>query len=335
MQYYWSLSHTYVTWEAAIAKATTNPLPHTCVEAEQALFAAVETGDLERARALTSGAAREQLAFTGRCYAHAICNGMTEFALLFAQSGFCLNVTSEPAVKDLLASGADRVRGLRGFLETYRYCRAQRTYYLPVVQSAASTEVVRALLAANVGLTAADASELLSLSIRMGNVELARALAEGGAHLPGGVYDTIPDDLRGKSEIAQTHSSSPWVEAVSPQHGLPMLTFLLEHCDPASCPIRRDWFKLYFRDPEFADRLALIVDKAAPALCEDFDALLVTLAPTNHTSALHTLMQWPQAHKANLEAALAAAREARRVDTVTLLLNAQHAQAPALTALDF
>jgi len=292
------------------------------IDLEKALFTAVESHDLEAAEALLSDDGRTALELTGRCFAHAITHGNTEMALLLGRAGCCLNVLDEPAVVALLESGEAGMRGLVGFLQRYRYCKAQRTYYLSVVQAPASVEPVRALLAQGAGLTTHDQAELLSLSIRQDNVELARCLVEGGAQLIEDIHDAVPDDLLGKAGVRNAHS--PWVEQLSPQSGKETILFVLEQVGDAPCPVRAAWFKLYFRDPLFADKLALIAPHSNAALCEDTAALLETLARAGHARAIESVLTWDGLDVDACAPALAAAQDAGHIQIAAALLERMH-----------
>ena len=303
------------------------------IEAEKQLFAAVETGDTALVGRTLEGLGRDALEFTGRCFAHAIMAGDTETALLLGRAGCCLNVADEPTVKALLDSGAAGMRGLAGFLQKYRYCHAQRTYYLPIVDSVASIEPVRALLAQGQGFTEHDQAELLSLAIRQDNVEMARTLADDGAHLIDDIHDAVPDDLLGKAGVRNEHS--PWIEQVSPRSSLEMIGFLLDRANGAPCPIRASWFKLYFRDPQFTRKLALIAPRSNAALCENAPALLEALERDGHARAADAVLAWDGLDEAALSPALAAAQSAGHIDIAAAILDRIHASAPRVEPLAF
>ena len=268
-------------------------------DAEETLAAAILTGDEVRVREVFAALCRDDIEFTGRCYAAAITMGMVETSLMFGRARFCLDVTQEPAVRAALESGAGGMRGLRSFLEAHRYCKARRTYYLPVVQADASLAPIGALLREGVGLNEADKTELLSLAIRFDKVELARLLALHGA-------------------------KSPWLDAVSPHCSADMLAFLLENASGGSCCVRDAWFKLYFREPAFAKRLASIVMRCEGDRCENVGATIVTLARAGECAALAHALSWPEARACfeALDEALEAARAEGQVEAMALLIEA-------------
>ena len=303
------------------------------VTAEARLATAVETGDESLVTREFAAIGRDSLEFTGHCFALAITSGMCNAAVLFGEAGFHLNVMDEPAVQAELAAGNAGTRGLIGFLQRYRACRAQRTYYLPVVQAAESACPVRALLAAGAGLGERDCSELLSLAVRQDNVKFARVLVEGGAQLASDIHDAAPDGLAAKMGLAAP--SDPWAEQLSPRSSLETIAFVLEQMEGRPCPIRADWFKLYFRDAQFSEKLALIAPHGSAATCEDASALLAELARGGHVRAVRAVLAWDGLDPAATQPALDIARAAGHVEIAAALLQASRPAQPALEPLSF
>ena len=302
------------------------------VEAEARLARAVEGGDEGLVERELAAIGRENIEFTGRCFALAITQGLEATAVLFGRAGFCLNVMDEPAVRAELASSGARTRGLVDFLQRYRSCKAQRTYYLPVVQEPLAVGPVKALLREGAGLSAHDCSELLSLAVRQDNVELARVLVAGGAQLADDIHDAAPDDLAGKMTLPDV---DPWAEQLSPRSSAGMIAFVLEQLGDRPCPVKADWFKLYFRDLAFSGKLALIAPHSNAAACEDAPALLAELARGGHAAAVRAVLAWDGLDTDGLGDALEAARAAGHVEIAAALLQAQNATAPGIQPLTF
>ena len=305
----------------------------TPLEAEQRLAAALLDGDEDLAIDELAAIGRENLEFTGRCYALAITRGMVRATLAFGHADFHLNVMDEPAVKGELAASGGATRGLVGFMQRYRSSKAQRTYYLPIVQEPAAIDPVRALLEEGVGLTERDCSELLSLAVRQDNVALARVLVEGGSRLAVDIHDAAPSDLAGK--MSMEASGDPWADQLSPRSSLAMISFVIEQMGDDPCPIRADWFKLYFRDPQFADKLALIAPHSSADSCECAGALLAELARGGHVQAVRSVLGWEGLEADACDEALAIAREHGHVEIAAALLQARHASTSAVEPLSF
>ena len=321
------------------------------IAAEKRLFEAVQSGDVALVERELADRGRDAVEFTGHCFAHAITQGMSDVAIVLGRAGCCLNVTDEPAVRNELANGSAGMRGLLGFLERYRYCRAQRTYYLPIVQSDASVEPVCALLGQGVGLTDHDKTELLSLAVRQDNVALARVLVEGGAKLLDDIHDAAPSDLRlkhaagarGRHDAGQALGESadmlegrnPWIEQLSPRSSMPMIEFVLDQIGARACPIRGDWFKLYFRDPQFGQKLALIAPHGCAELCDDTQSLLVELSRGGHAGAVAAVLAWGDLDADAIDAALEEARRAGHVEIAAMLLQARKEHAFQMDFLEF
>ena len=178
------------------------PVPHdTAIEAEKELSALVEAGDERAVIDWLESPGAALVEFTGRCFGAAVSSGMADASLLMGKLGFHLAVTDDKAAKRAIEQSKS-MRGLLGFLEDYRYCKAQRSYYLPVVESDASQGPIEQLLAHGL-LSANDKAELLSLALRSDKPKLARALAAGGARLSDGMRDDVPEDLRkSRSDLA-------------------------------------------------------------------------------------------------------------------------------------
>ena len=303
------------------------------IAAERRLAEAVESGDEGRIERELTAIGRDGIEFTGRCYALAITKGLVNTTVLFGKTGFHLNVMDEPAVQAELASSGARTRGLVDFMQRYRYCKAQRTYYLPIVQEPRAIEPIRALLRSGEGLSPHDCSELLSLAVRQDNVDLARVLVDGGACLVEDIHDAAPRDLAGKMSMAAP--ANPWADQLSPRSSLPMIEFILGQLDGTPCPIRADWFKLYFRDPRFSDKLALIAPHGSAATCEDASALLAELARGGHAKAVRDVLAWDGLDASQFDEALDIARRAGHVEITAALLQAQNASPSRIEPITF
>lgn len=303
------------------------------IAAERRLAEAVESGDEARVERELAAIDRKDIEFTGRCYALAITRGLVSTAVLFGKAGFHLNVMDEPAVQAELASSGARTRGLVDFMQRYRYCKAQRTYYLPIVQESRAIEPIRALLDSGEGLSPHDCSELLSLAVRQDNVNLARVLVEGGARLAEDIHDAAPSDLAGKMNMAAP--ANPWADQLSPRSSPAMIGFILEQMGDDPCPIRADWFKLYFRDPRFSEKLALIAPHGNAATCEDPSALLAELARGGHAKAVRDVLAWEGLDVAGFDEALDIARKAGHVEITAAILQAQNTSSSGIEPISF
>lgn len=285
---------------------------------ERALAAALEAGEEARAVELIGRMGRDGLEFSCRCYALAIAGGLVEASLACACAGFRLAVTDEPAVAARIAR-SDGMRGLAGFMEDYGYCKAQRTYYAPVVDSRASAEPVRALLAVGL-LPARDASELLTLALRQGRVDLARVLVEGGAQLPDTMRGSIPAELKGKRAVCRADESDRWRAFATPLVTLGVLELVLEHVGDEPCPMRRAWFAAYGRTAGFARKLALIAQHASAESCEDAGAALSAMAAAGELDGVRAMLSWEDLGLGAVDQAYEAARAAGSVEAAALLL---------------
>lgn len=303
------------------------------IRAEAQLAEAVESADEERIARELAEIGRENIEFTGRCFALAITGGLIGTAVLFGRAGFHLNVMDEPAVQAELAESSAGMRGLVSFMQRYRHCKAQRTYYRHVVQEPRSVGPIRALLREGVGLTERDCSELLSLAVRQDNVALARCLVEGGAQLADDIRIAAPADLGENASSAA--SEGPWAELLSPRASLDAIAFVLEQLGGAPCLIRADWFKLYFRDPQFSAKLALIAPHSTADRCEDPSALLAELARGGHVKAVRAVLDWKGLDASCADEALGIARAKGHVEIASAIIQAQRTAAPALQPLEF
>lgn len=301
--------------------------------AEARLAEAVESADEPRIARELAEIGRDNIEFTGRCFALAIVNGLVGTSLLFGREGFHLNVMDEPAVQQELAESSAGMRGLMSFMQRYRHCKAQRTYYLQVVQEPLSLAPIRALLQEGVGLTTRDCSELLSLAVRQDNTELARVLVEGGAQLAEDIRIAVPDDLG--ENVSSAASEGPWAELLSPRGSLGTIAFVLEQLGDEPCLIRADWFKLYFRDPQFSAKLALIAPHSRAERCEDPSALLAELARGGHVKAVRDVLNWEGLERGCADEALAIAREKGHVEIASAIMQARRTATPAIQPLEF
>ena len=303
------------------------------IAAEKDLAATIEAGDERAVLAWLEGPLAAQLEFTGRCYSLAITGGMAEAAVLMGRSGFHLAVTDDEAAKRSIEA-ASSMRGLLDFMGTYRYCKAQRSYYLPVVSSTESTAPIGALLAQGL-LSEHDKSELLSLSIRMDNAALARVLVAGGAQLIDDIRQDIPQELREANDVSMDNTGKHWAEMVTPQRSLKMLELIFEQTGNAKVHIHKGWWGSYSRQEGFAARMGAIAKHSSGELCEDTPALLTLLAAAGDASALSEVVVWEGMQTSWLDAALDAARDAKQVEAANVIMRARNAAAGSLDLLDF
>lgn len=293
---------------------------------ERALASALETGDESDALVLFERMGRAGIEFSCRCFMLAITEGMERASAAFARAGFHLAATDEPAVQALIERDGS-MRGLSMFMKEYRYCKAQRTYYLPVVESDASVGPVRALLAEGL-LPRRDQEELLTLSIRHGKPALARVLLDGGAQLAPSIREAVPEDLRGgMSDFVELGQRDRWVEFATPLLSIEVLRIVLEQVGDAICPMKRAWFSAYGRTPDFACKLAMIALHSDGAHCEDIEAALSTVAADSQLDAVHAMCAWDNVSVGVLEAAHVAACAAGAVEAAAVLLAAKRERA--------
>ncbi len=297
------------------------------IAAEQELAALLGQGGQEAVIAWIEAGCAAKVEFTGRCLSLAICSGMAQASCRLAQAGFRLCVTDDAAAQEAIAA-ADGMRGLLGFLERYRYCKAQRSYYLPVVQSPQSAAPLKAMLEDGL-LGKRDAAELLSLALRMSNAVLARTLADAGAHLADGADGDIPADLAGAPNSGSPASCAKdepelWGSFATPQRDLATLQLVLEHTVGTPCRICRSWWGSYQRQEGFIRKLAAIACASDAAHCDCTRELLLALAAAGEQKALEAVLGWEGLEPAWLDEALAAAQGAGKTQAAAAIMRARH-----------
>ena len=302
------------------------------IEAEKELAALLQAGDEAAALQWLEGPQAAQVEFTGRCLNLAITNGMTKAALRMGELGFHLAVTDDAAAKRAIQE-ASSMRGLLSFLGDYRYCKAQRSYYLPVVESEESLEPVRKLMQAGL-LSTHDTSELLSLSLRMDNPALARVLVEGGAQLQDDIRQNIPTELREANNISMENTGKHWAEMVTPQRSLETLELIFEQTGQEPVRIHKGWWGSYRRQEGFAAKLSAIAAHSNANVCDDTELLLATLAEAGEAGGLRTVCSWEGLEDAWLEAALDAARNAGNTEAAAVIMRARNKSAATAGTLD-
>ena len=340
------------------------------IENEKKLFAAIEQGETEALQAFETIGGREGLEFSCRCYSAAISKGMVALSLAFAKAGFVLSVADEPFMKASLAAAnakpaaakpaktqpaaagsittkpadakpADAkpaaakpacARGLKTFMEQYRYCKAKRTYYLPIALCTFSAKPLEALMQAKL-LPEHDASEILTLALRHGNINLARTLVAQGATLPNSIRGSIPENLKGKSAIYDNDSGNRWRSFVSPCYTLEVIELALEHAGSSPCSVLASWMLSYKREPNFAQKLATIVLRSNASHCENAPDVLCVLAEAGQTAAVEYMTSWSTIDANNLAHAYEAAQQAGQVETAALLIRARKAHTSKLSPL--
>ena len=325
------------------------------IENEKKLFAAIEQGETEALQAFETIGGREGLEFSCRCYSAAISKGMVALSLAFAKAGFVLSVADEPFMKASLAAAnaqpaaakpaatgaADAkpaaakpacARGLKTFMEQYRYCKAKRTYYLPIALCTFSAKPLEALMQAKL-LPEHDASEILTLALRHGNINLARTLVAQGATLPNSIRGSIPENLKGKSAIYDNDSGNRWRSFVSPCYTLEVIELALEHAGSSPCSVLASWMLSYKREPNFAQKLATIVLRSNASHCENAPDVLCVLAEAGQTAAAEYMTSWSTIDANNLAHAYEAAQQAGQVETAALLIRARKAHTSKLSPL--
>ena len=306
---------------------------------EKALASAVMSGDETKALSVFAQIDRADLEYTGRCYSLAIAQGMVDLSLAFGRAGFCLDATDEPAVRQMMERDAG-MRALRPFLQRYSYCRARRTAYIPVADSPDSAAPVRALMADGVGLSEADASELLSLAIRRGNVALAEALAGGGAQLPLDIREGAPEELRiavGDAdafwERREEAAGRAWADLATPQLSMEMLDFVLGRCGEIPCRISGGWMLSYGRLEEFPRKLAKIALQSDCEHCDAPSAVLMVLSENDEVKAVSHVLTWPSISREDVLNALLLSREAGMLEMSALLMKHVRSTEDPLTFL--
>ena len=303
------------------------------IQAEKKLAALIAAGDEDAVLAWLAGDDLQAIEFTGRCLSLAITSGMVRAACRMGEHGFHLCATDDAAAQRAIEQ-ASSMRGLLDFLERYRYCKAQRSYYLPVVQSGSSIEPVRALLAAGL-LSEADMRELLSLSLRMDNPRMARVLADGGAKLVGDIRDEVPAELGGFLPLKAREEEELWVEFATPQRSLETLELIFEHTGALPCAIHHGWWGSYGRQDAFAAKLALIACHSSAAHCDYTARLLETLAAEGEQAGLAVVLGWEALQTSWLDAALAAAQDAGKAQAAAAIMRAMKSADDTLDLLDF
>ncbi len=303
------------------------------IQAEKKLAALIAAGDEGAVLAWLAGDDLPAIEFSGRCLSLAITSGMVRAACRMGEHGFHLCVTDDAAAQRAIDQ-ASSMRGLLGFLERYRYCKAQRSYYLPVVQSDSSIEPVSALLAAGL-LSDADKHELLSLSLRMDKPRMARALADGGAKLVANIRDEVPAELGGSLPLKAPSDEELWAEFATPQRSLETLELIFEHTGAQPCAIHHGWWGSYGRQDAFAAKLALIACHSSAAHCDCTARLLETLAADGEQAGLAAVLGWQDLQASWLDAALAAAQDAGKPQAAAAIMRAMQSTDDTLDLLDF
>ena len=309
-------------------------MPHdSAIEAEKKLAALIEAGDELAVLAwLDQGGARP-IEFTGRCLASAITHGMAGAACRLGELGFHLAVTDDAAAQRAIEQ-ASGMRGLLGFLSDYRYCKAQRSYYLPVVESGASLEPVRAMLERGL-LGEADESELLSLSLRMDCAALARVLVDCGARLAQDGADGVPAELvKAASDTPKRCDETLWSAFATPQRSLETLELVFEHAGATPCSIHHSWWGSYGRQKDFAAKLSAIACHSDQDHCDCTGQLLETLAVAGEQRGLEAVLAWDGIETSWLDAALVAAQESGETQAAAAIMRASSGGCP-LDFLDF
>ena len=223
-------------------------------------------------------------------------------------------------------------RGLKTFMEQYRYCKAKRTYYLPIALCTFSAKPLEALMQAKL-LPEHDASEILTLALRHGNINLARTLVAHGATLPNSIRGSIPENLKGKSAIYDNDSGNRWRSFVSPCYTLEVIELALEHAGSSPCSVLASWMLSYKREPNFAQKLATIVLRSNASHCENAPDVLCVLAEAGQTAAVEYMTSWSTIDANNLAHAYEAAQQAGQVETAALLIRARKAHTSKLSPL--
>ncbi len=310
-------------------------MPHdSAIEAEKKLAALIEVGDEQAIRTWLDQGGASAVEFTGRCLASAIARGMTATACRLGELGFHLAVTDDAAAQRAIEQ-ASGTRGLLGFLSDYRYCKAQRSYYLPVVESEASIAPVRAMQEAGL-LGDTDESELLSLSLRMDRAPLARALAGGGARLAQDGADGVPAELL-KTTAGDASAQSDealWSAFATPQRSLETLALVLEHTGATPCSIHHGWWGSYGRQKDFATKLSAIACRSDSSHCDCTGRLLETLASAGEQQGLEAVLAWDGIEDSWLDVALVAAQESGKPQAAAAIMRAE-SEGGALEFLDF
>ena len=292
------------------------------VQAEKGLARLLAARDESSVLAWLEEGRAADIEFTGRCLSLAITQGMADAAVALGRLGFHLAVTDDAAAQRAIEQ-ASSMRGLLSFLEDYRYCKAQRSYYLAVVESDDSVCPVERMLAEGL-LSAADRAELLSLALRSDKPELARVLADGGAKLSDGTLDEVPADLRLNVTDSTASENELWARLATPQRSCDTLSLIFEHTAGCPCSIHRSWWGSYARQEGFAAKLSAIACHSDASHCDCTQKLLVALASAGHAAleGLSAVLAWGELDPAWLDEALVAAQEASNTQGAALIMRA-------------
>ena len=292
------------------------------VQAEKGLARLLAARDESSVLAWLEEGRAADIEFTGRCLSLAITQGMADAAVALGRLGFHLAVTDDAAAQRAIEQ-ASSMRGLLSFLEDYRYCKAQRSYYLAVVESDDSVCPVERMLAEGL-LSAADRAELLSLALRSDKPELARVLADGGAKLSDGTLDEVPADLRLNVTDSTASENELWARLATPQRSCDTLSLIFEHTAGCPCSIHRSWWGSYARQEGFAAKLSAIACHSDASHCDCTQKLLVALAGAGHGAldGLAAALAWDGLEPAWLDEALVAAQEASNTQGAALIMRA-------------
>lgn len=292
------------------------------VQAEKRLAQLLTARDESSVLAWLEEGRAADIEFTGRCLSLAITQGMADAAVALGQLGFHLAVTDDAAAQRAIEQ-ASSMRGLLCFLEGYRYCKAQRSYYLAVVESDDSVRPVERMLAEGL-LSTADRVELLSLALRSDKPALARVLADGGAKLSDSAQDEVPVELRSSAHDSATSEGELWARLATPQRSCDTLSLIFEHVNGYPCSVHRSWWGSYARQEGFAAKLAAIACHSDASHCDCTQKLLVALASTGHAAleGLSAVLGWSGLESTWLDEALLAAQEADNAQGAALIMRA-------------
>ena len=303
------------------------------IEAEKELARLIEEGDEARVQAWLDAGKSRAIEFTGRCLAAAITRGMASAACRMGELGFHLSVTDDEAACRAIEE-SDGMRGLLGFLSDYRYCKAQRSYYLQVAESPESREPVRRMMAKGL-LSDEDATELLSLSLRTNRPELARVLAEGGASLISETADETPVESTSSHMNRRKSNKEHWADFATPQRSLETLELIFDHTEDVPCSIYRSWWGSYGRQEGFAAKVAAIALHSDDSHCDCTRQVLETLAQAGEQAGLEAVLAWDALDVEWLEAALVAAQNASKPQAAAAIMRTMSKTGNELDFLDF
>lgn len=304
------------------------------VQAEKGLAQLLAARDESSVLAWLKEGRAADIEFTGRCLSLAITQGMADAAVALGQLGFHLAVTDDAAARRAIEQ-ASSMRGLLSFLEGYRYCKAQRSYYLAVVEGDDSVYPIECMLAEGLFSTA-DCVELLSLALRSDKPALARVLADGGAKLSDDAQDEVPADLRSSAHDSSASEGELWARLATPQRSCDTLSLIFEHTDACVCSIHRSWWGSYARQEGFAAKLSAIACRSDASHCDCTQKLLVALASAGHTAleGLSAVLGWSGLESTWLDEALVAAQEAGNAQGAALIMRAVQEASGSADELD-